>query len=575
MLHRIFLSIRSDYPSEAFYQLFIEADNDYSVPFKGKEEWLNSENSFVEVELDSMKTNMKIGFRRRASYAGDWIAEPVKIDTSKAVVLTEDGKIIQVDAALLQMGRLTDANFLDSDKMRPAAQGIGKLAGGVIGKLIKDSGLSEATKGIISNIPYAGIISALASVIWPEPSVSSLINGAEIRMRNLIITQIRQLDLASQKGSLAAIRDNLEEYKNAKGSGRRRWMDATLSSFNLVKNIIISKDKEYSPGSVYLALDLAGLHLGMLRERINFEKEIFGEEEVDTARNVETLVNVVKEYQDYLEYGCEQEMKERKSQIKVSYKNSVGLGPKGLLGEAEQIRILIRDNVRRQIHRFSSSGSFNSFTVNVPSAKQIEDAQFLVDMYFEQVENELALRLAEDIRIPSKLLDWFIPGKENTKPIPEHEVIVGGPLTGLLLRDFNHPVIKKITYLHDKPGVVKLLQVINLAGAMIPNFGYDAGKGKMRFSMGESSGDSPFTVFEKVLSAELFITKVESWWDRYPRAIRFTFSDGTDSGRLGSKSGGEYQFAGGNLLGVQQDFLGKDNEARKYGFSLMSSFYNL
>ncbi len=549
----------------------------YTIPLRGLEGWLNSENPMVEIDVPAQHSRLQIGFRQQGTFVGDWIAEPMVIDTSQAVILTEEGEIKQADAALFQMGRqAADTAFVDDSKVRSGVGGAGKLAGVIIGRLVKDSGITNAAMGIISKIPYAAIITALANVIWPEPSVSSLINDAEIRMRNLIITKIRELNLATQQGGLGAIRNNIEEYRNATGSGRMRWMDATLASFNLVKGMILNTDGAYTPGTAYLALDLAGLHLGMLRERIIFEKEIFGDEEIDTQANIRTLVNNVREYQDFLTYAIKKEVEERMSQISVSHSQGVDLvGPRAWLEEAIVTRTMVRDNVRRQIHRFSTVGGFNFIVNNEPDPERIKGALFLVDLYKQKMENEIKLKMEEDINIPSQMLDWFIPGKENTQPVSLEEVFVAGPMTGFTNLDFNIHNQTSINYSSRDPGEIGFVQVQVMPNGVFPNYGYITAGGEMRFSLVRRLTIESLVPFEKELSKDLYITRVETWWDDTPIVIRFTFSDGTDSGRIGTRHGGTYQSVGARYMGLSQDFRETRNEARKYGFRVMPSFYDL
>lgn len=526
MVDRVFFTIKSEYADDAFYQIFHVSDLDYKIPFDGKEEWLKGDRKEVEVSIPANKA-VKIGFRRQASNAGDWIAPPVNFNPELAVVLTAEGRIIQIHHSLLNFGKLTDANFLDNDKMRAGVSGLGKLGEGLLG-LVGDS------VGALAMVPVGTIVSVLAELIWPETSVTSLIDAAEIRMRHIIRSELRKMDLSLQQGTLDSIRENLREYANAASpEARRMWQEPTLALFNQAKALFINSRKEYTPGSAWLAITLAGLHVAFLRERVQFEKEIFGNEKVNSAYNRKVLKDTVAEYQKYLADACKKEVAERLKQVSESWSVGLGFPPKGTTGDKViTTELRMRDNVRRIEHLFVAyDGGFNPATESKPSRKM--DFQLLVNMYLLEVENEMWVRLREDIQLPAALLSLMIPGKELTFPNIFQQEFTIGPFSSL--PGFRHNPTNFTThkFSDQRVGTITGVQLVTLGNFIMFNFESEHEDGTVSYSIGERLKGRPVR-YEKYFTRDFSIKKVETWWDEAQiTGARITYSDGTDSGIIG------------------------------------------
>lgn len=560
MLYKRFLRISSEYGKDAFYQIFESNDEIYGVPYKGMEDWLNSDQKEVEVAIAANLDKIKIGFRKTKSFAGHWIAKPVEVDPRRGVILTNQGKITQADEPNLpSSGNLSNATYFSPKFFNTIGKGI-------------------------AQIPEVGkVISTLISFIWREPSVESLIAKSERRMKRLIRSEIRNQVLSFQGGSLGGVRDNLQEYVTAVSSSeRQRWLASCLSQFNLVKNQFTNQSGDYIPGSIYLVFDLATLHLGLLRERVVHAEEIFAGEKINHDSLLQALVDTIEHYRQYIQYAFEQEINERLiNQIEWKSENAIDFSTDGnrtLWDRRVTVgNVSITDFVRGEIHRFSVDGGFNAFIENRPNEEQMTRIQPLIDNYFDQIRNELSLQLQQDIVLPSRLWDWLNPELANSNPISLSNVISVGPLSGLAFGRWNLEKFDSPSYVEDDPGRIYKVQIATIMADQIARlvFHYVGDDGETHRSFGDEVVDSSFITEEIEIPKGKYLVKVETWWDKYLAAIKFHLSDGTSSKKIGkSKKADHYQVATFPHHYICQAFHGKRREAMKFGFRLMPEFYN-
>src|SRR5262249_48087458 len=127
-------------------------------------------------------------------------------------------------------------------------------------------------------------------------------------------------------------------------SGRERWMDQCVAGFNSVIDGFVKS--EYTPGTITFTVDLATLHLGLLRERAVFAKEIYGNE-LGKQRFLGDLDKAIKEYQQF--FGAVAIPGELAWRLRRIETEELGYGNK-IYG------YYLKDRVTREVHSFAYTG---------------------------------------------------------------------------------------------------------------------------------------------------------------------------------------------------------------------------
>jgi hypothetical protein len=552
MLHQVLMSLRSDYHRNAFYQVFKPGDTAFAFPLDGKEGWLTTTERETDIWLGADFPRVKVGFRGAASVQGEWIAWPMEVSVAKRIVLTKHGSIVEEDLeAGYDPNRLSEATFFTGDIFRALV-----------------SGLSAG----VGAIPKVGaVLQFLVGKIWPEPSVETLLDAMERRMRWLIRASTRRLDLATQAAFLKTARENLDEFANSPGPRQRLTsMMTALSHFRSAKNFMTNPGKDYAPGTGHLVLQLAMLHLALLRERVVFEKEIFGDEAANSAANRQELKDTIGEYQGFLAGAIEKELAERDSQIELVFQSGIEITD--VHRRVDLTNGVLTDAARRRIHRFSVEGIHNVLILKEPG-KEADPIRFMEGIYRRQMANELKLQLRLDLDIPARLLEAFDPDREAGKILDYHEVIQAGPLSGIPSMRFLAPNMQGGTLQTHEPGRIRRIRVISMMGGvqLIPVLTVEGKDGKLRDSLEGVSPNSPFVVFDHRLPEDIFLSRVETAWDQHLRGLRLYFSDG-DIRTLGDVYAKQLFKQSAALQGHYVSQIELDNGLMNVGFQLHPDF---
>lgn len=548
MLHQVLMTLRSDYPRNVFYQVFQPGDTAFLFSLDGKEGWLNAGQGEMEIWVNADFPRVKVGFREKASAMSDWIAEPVEVSAAKRIALNNLGKIVEEESEEgYDPTRLSEATFFTGDIFRALLNGLG-------------------------SIPKAGIaLQLLFDRIWPEPSAQSLVAAMERRMRWLIRASVNRLDLANQTAFLNAARENLRQYVNAAGP-RQRFAALTqaLGHFTVTKELMTNSVKSYAPGTAHLVLQLAVLHLALLRERVVFEKEIFGDEPVNSAENRRDLTRAIAEYRTFLLGAIDQELAERDRQMELAF--AIGFEVIDVHTQVDLTNGLLTDEARRRIHRFSVEGAFN-VTVEQEPGKLGDPIRFMAEIYRRQMKNALRLQLRLDIEIPAQLLATFDPDFQGNKILDYEQLVQGGPLSGIPQMRFLASNMQGGTLQTHAPGRIRRVRVLSMVGglSLIPVLTVEGKDGKQRDSLEGVSPNSPFFVYDRKLPANVTLNRIETSWDTYLKGLKFSFSDGSESPRIGTFADTHHKQVA-ELPGHYVSQIELDNGLMNVGFQLHPDF---
>lgn len=222
-------------------------------------------------DTEIARDKVQIGFRKGKTIFAGWVAKPVLVETDRDVGLTAKNKISFPKHGMFdRVGESKDVLFIGPAKVNNLAR-------------------QAVTWGLAKIPAVGGVISSVVGIIWQEqkPKVDDLIEKSEERMRSWVRGQINDLKREDLKNLSDGLVNNLTEYFSAKSPEKRLyWLRNNISHFNV--NMPYFTNKNYTVGTVGIGVEIATMHIALLRERVLFADEL-GIPEEDRASDVDQL----------------------------------------------------------------------------------------------------------------------------------------------------------------------------------------------------------------------------------------------------------------------------------------------
>jgi hypothetical protein len=528
-------TVGSHYSEKSYYWVFTTDDTSYTLAYGGKIDSLLADQS---KQMDIDRDKVKIGFREGDTIFSKWIAEPVEVFTDRSVTLTKDGKIEQPKGQEWQNpDKSKDVEFMSETEINNIARQV-LLAG--LGK-IPDVG---------------GIIAGILGFIWKEikPEIGDLIAASEQRMKSWVRGRIAEYDREFLKNKLSGLHRNLDEYVNAiNPEERRRWLDVCLAQFNDAQGFFTKSN--YTLGTLGMAVDVATMHLALLRERVVYCKEIFGDETVNIASFQRKLKEGIAEYQKFvLEVAIPAEVSWRRGQIEIDDIDSW----KGHW-------ITLYDRGALQVYLFAKD----------PSRRVDGDPTVLREYYLRQATGSYAMALEANVADAARMWALLDPEAAGSQPIAVDRIMWVGPCTGLIYKYGNEHGASQ-TVKRECRGMLKKIVVreynqidyLEFVFADHPCSGIGNKGGGIEHEVDIPDGK--------------FIVRVDTWWDWELVGIQFFFSDGSSTPKFGDRTGtGHHKqsasYPGHRLSGIRIEggpSAGIGN-AITFGFSPLPDYYDV
>lgn len=514
------------------YFVYKPTDTAYVSTYHGlKDSLVAGQSKRIEIDLDKAK----IKFKYDGNTEGPW-----EVSTDRTVVLTKDGKISQPDEPAWQSpDKGKDVVFMSEAEINNIARQV-LLAG--LGKIPE----------------VGGIIAGIIGFIWKEikPEVGDLIAASEQRMKSWVRGFVAQYDHQFLENKLSGLHSNLDEYVNATNpEERRRWLDACLAQFNDAQGFFAKGN--YTPGTVSMAVDVATMHLTLLRERVVYCKEIFGDEAVNIASFRKRLKDAIAEYQKFvLEVAIPAEVEWRgdENQLAIDSLDNYKIHSR-----------VIHDYVVRQVYRFATD----------PSRRIGGDPEVLSDYYRRQAIGSYAAALEANVADAARLWTLLDPDAAGSHPIALDRVVWVGPCTGLIYKDGNaHGAIQTVK--RECHGVLK--KIVVREGNEIDYLEFVFADHPCA-GIGDKSGGAQHVV---EISEGKSIVRVDTWWDWELVGIQFFFDDGSSTRKFGDRTGmGLYQqsasYPDHRLSGFRAEGSRESNigNAVSFGFSPLPDYYDV
>jgi delta endotoxin, N-terminal domain len=525
------MTITSRYKEKVYYWIFKVDDTVYA-----KSDGSGSLRKDESVTIDVGQNEIKIGFRKGETFFDGWYAEPVRVKPNRSVTLTEKAQISQPDQEEFPNPSQTNSvNFMDNFQ----------------------DGVQDTTRKIVitalGKIPtIGGAVESLMGYIWPEkkPGVEDLIAASEDRMKAWVHGRIAEYDREFLKNKLGGLRKNLTEYLNAHGPKERQtWMDGCLMLFNEAQGFFLKKN--YTAGTLSLAFDLATMHLALLRERVVYKREIFGDEgNLDHFKKA--LKDTITAYQRFVqEVGIPGEMAWREDMMEIQYSG---------VDAINQESHLVRDHATREVHLFAKSANRGMGG----------DQKVLFRYYKQQALNSYRVALQSNIGDPALLWTLLDPDQAGSRPIPLDRVVWIGPCTGLISKKNNEHGANDNEVREDRAGIIKKIYVREYNDVDYLKVFYEGHEGN---GVGNAQGGVEHTL---ELPAGVFIQRVETWWDWELSGIKFDFTNGNSTGKLGDRKGMGHHYQTASYPGHRLSAVRVDGRkcAMWFGFSPRPDYYN-
>lgn len=525
--------IRNDYEERVFAFVAKADDTDFVLALNDLATWIEPGKVW---EFNVQPDKVKIGFRKgQVPVWNGWFAEPKLKRTNQDVVLTKDLKIEYRSGSVAwhtpESGELvyfiSPAQFNNVPRSLVMA-GLGKIP------------------------TVGGVLSTITGVVWPEmkDNARSLVDASENRMRSWVRGEINKLKLSDLEDQLDALRRNLKSYQNTKDPlSRRIILLDCLASANAAMSKLIHGDASalivgddpalgrmtdlrtpdeaalevakrddmlevlrdaYVPGTAAIAIDVAAVHLGLLRERVVFREEMEFPE-VDFEKAKLELKEAIAEYQAYFaKIAVPMENAWRKASMVVS-------ADKPRTGNN---LYTIEDKVTRQIHGFADG--IRGYSRN--TANSWVNSEY----YQEQARNSFAASLLTNVGDAARLFTLLDPDRADERPVPLDRVTEVGPASGLVNKSGNEHDARR-TILLATPDHATINKIIVRSGDEIDHLTFEFEDAKS-MSVGNPKGGAAHTVS---VSRDNPIRAVESWWDWELCALRFHMMDGTKTAVFG------------------------------------------
>lgn len=487
-------------------------------------------------DTDIAHDKVQIGFKQ----GGEWLAKPVEVLTDRDVGLNQKNEIEFPKHGMFDsVDKVKDVQFITPAQSNNMAR--------------------HAVTWGLGKIPaVGGVISSVVGVIWKEqkPNFDDLIEQSEKRMKSWVRGQINDL----KRDNLMKLEDglvrNLNEYFNAEVPERRRsWLERNLALFNMGMPHFGSNS--YILGTVGIGVELATMHIALLRERVLFAKEL-DYAEVERHGHIKILEDTIDDYKHHIVHvAVPAEIEWRKDAIESI--SEVGLmNYKGYY---------LRDTVARQTYFYSDVIRGNS--------RNTSDSYVNRNYYFRQAESSYSNSLLTNIVDTANLWTLLKITPETLQPIPTDRMTWVGPCTGLIYKGGNEHGAKEDKKM-DTHGDIKEIIVRAHDEVYYLKVLYRNGRNS---DLGDSSAGKEHKV---TLDDGVYITKVETWWDWELVAIKFHMSDGSSTAKIGDARGAgrHHQVAvldNHILSGIRTEGNKKSKigNAMSLGFILRPDFYEV
>lgn len=480
MRAKVMLTIGSQYPHPVQFQIYRFAEHarpPIRVPYNGHKGWIDPGKS-KEIELD-----LKDGYILFLDERSKDLVGPVAFVNDRSIVLTSTGEVTQpAEPEFTDPLHFDDVNFWNDGSVENLLRiGILKVLG-----LVPTVG---------------GAIAGLVGLVWSEKT-SDVVAQSEQRMQRWVRGQFEIKNREFLRNTLSGLRNILEEYANAAGpTQREQWLSNAITLFGAVKPHFL--EGTYTPGTLALVVDLATLHIGILRERYLFSKEIFQDQVVNVAHFGESLRAAIRDYQAFVrDVAIPSELAWREAQIEVN-----GTAP-----------FTLKDWVTREVHTFRASGDHH--------LKQ-GPLTVLIDYYKAMVLGSYRTELQIHAMDPSLLWSRFDPDRADEHPIPLDRIVWVGPAAGLPFQQANEHDFE-FGDVHTEPlGTIRevLVRAHNQVEALQVTF-----EGRKPHLIGDATRGEPRVI---KLEEGDFITRVKTWWDWQLHAIQLDFASGKSTGKIG------------------------------------------
>jgi hypothetical protein len=487
MRSKVMWSIKNQSTKKLFWAAYNTNDNLCRSCLRDLEGEIESGKS---VDVDVPEAKLKLGFWESLptlGFGGTRFTEPEVVETARSATVTNDKKLVIGPADEFRKKGADAATFLDSHA--------GRMSDNMI---IRTIFMTAAGK-----IPtVGGAVEFVLGLLWPDEkrSPEALLRESEDRMRRWVQGVIDSYDLRTLADTLAGVRRNLVEYQKAETPKlRERAMDNAVHDFNAVVDRFIKST--YTPGTLTFAIDLATMHLSLLRERAVFTKEIYGDE-AGKARFLANLDAQIKEYQNFVgAIAIPGELKWRAEQQQLEE-----LGHSG-----RTYGYYLKDLVTREVHSFSYTGR-----------SQIKQgpAKVCVDFYQAQARSAYEREMLAQAYDPALLWSRMYPGRENDKPIALDRVVWTGPYAGLSYMVGNEHDMAFGDSERQGPGKLRAVRVRSHDRIDALCFEFDRDGGRW---FGNTQGGTEHVV---AIPDGVHLQAIETWWNFDLFAIRLHLSNG-------------------------------------------------
>ncbi len=527
MLVKTFWTIANQSEKDVYYGLYDLEDRFYVTPREGYADWLEAGKA-VEVEVGVGVPKLQIGFWKGKGLAAK-VAGPQEVRTDRSVTLTAKHVVEQPEEAeFSHPGHVGPVFFLTAMEVNNRFRSILLAAVGKIPEV-------------------GGAIAAILGFLWKEEKVD-VIAQSEERIMRWLQGRFEEHDRTFLRNLMSGLEANLEEYKNAAGPGERlRWLDIVLGDCNKAKGHFLGTVEEpadYVPGTIDLAVTLATIHITLLRERVVFREEIFGDETVNEESFRKTLRETIESYQTFIEgTAVPGELEWRLNKIGETVQ-----------GTDERF---LTDWVTREVHRFRRSGR------NTPQGPN----QVCVDYYLEQAKGSLHRQLRENVIHTVRFWTLLDPEQSESQPVALDSVWWHAPLAGLGYMYGNEHGFAHNDAILDDLGRITEAVLWVADGIVGLQFHGEKRQGHLG---GRAEGDRKSVK----VPANAFLTEIETWFDFDLWAVTFHFSDGSSQGPFGKpERGGVHQRAELPRHHIASIGVGRKMQELRCGFTPLPDFY--
>jgi len=529
--------ITNNYKEDVWVWIFETDATKYIFPIAGKLFKLEK-GEMLDTEI--ARDKVQIGFRKGNTIITGWVSKPVMVETDRDVALSSKKEIVFAEHGMFdRVDQAKDVQFITSAQSNNLAR--------------------KAVTWGLSKIPeVGGVISSVVGVLWKEqkPKVDDLIAQSEKRMRSWVSGQIDQLKRDDLEKLSKGFIKNLNEYFSAKTpESRLFWLRTNISHFN--DHMPYFTSKNYTMGTVGIGVEVATLHIALLRERVLFAEEL-GIPEEERADHITSLKNLISEYKSYvINTAVPAEKEWRKCAIE----------PTDEVGLANNIGYYLRDTVVRQTYFYSDH--------TIGNQRNTSNSYVNKNYYLRQAQTSYANSLLTNTVDTANLWTLLNIEPDNSMPIPLNRLTWVGPCTGLIYKGGNeHGAVEDFKMNTDG----EIHEIVVRAHNEVDYLEVIYKNGE-RSSVGNPKNGTEHRV---KLEEGVYITKVETWWDWELIAIKFYMSDGSSSQKFGDLSGvsrykqtavlDNHILSGIQVEGKKEASIGN---AMSFGFVLRPDFYEV